>query len=592
MSKSEVCQQKLQQYVVLPLDATSFVEWWKALPEDKDVDVKFPHEQHGLSRKTSNRAKTGVLEDFLKFVDNNSTPNGRAEGSHCPTYYFLPKFRRIDPPKKGEKNAEEKAGVSVACEFNRAQQSIGKDTISSFTVRQWLKIYRPKVAIHPQRTDYCDTCKRLEMEISRSQQVIKRLRQSGSANADQIQQLEEEAQCAKTELTEHKKDATKAQDFHRDTIKKCRNDWHVINELESMESRDEEQEAELTVKKNLFTLVLSADYQQAKLIPYWGFSAQPASTYYYQKVSHDVFGIIDHRDDQRHIVLFDERIGPKNTDHTVSYLEKKISEATVQHPWIRRVLVFLDNASSTNKNRYLFSWGMEMVDQRKIDYIRFCFMVAGHTKFAPDRLFAQVANSYNREDVFTITELANVCTLHATTSIDDGVDVLQWREATSLKYSDLPGTRKLHDFLIARSHVGSVVMKVREKCYTGPFAESPLRVTDPTVSAIPHDNYKETHSRPLSQEKLKDMVTMYDRFIPVERRPDYLAPFSPTSSGVGGPTSSSDVTGGICTEPPKRPRKKSQCQTPGCDGTGHKNTSRWHEGHTTKAGCPKSVNSD
>ncbi len=560
MSKSEVCQQKLEQHVVLPSDTTSFADWWKALDDDEDVDVKFPHEQHGLVGRTSNRAKTDVLEAFLKFVDNNCTPNGRAEGSHCATYYFLPKFRRIEPPKKGEKNTDEKAEVSVTCEFNRAQQSISKGTISSFTVRRWLKLYRPKVAIHPHRTDYCDTCKRLETDISRNQQVIKRLQQSGSANPDQIQQLEDEVQCAKTELTEHKKDATKAQEFHRDAIKKCKNDWEAINELESMESRDEDQDAELAAKKNVFTLVLSADYQQAKLIPYWGFSAQPASTYYFQKASHDVLGIIDHRDDSRHIVLFDERIGPKNTDHTVSYLEKQITEATAQHPWIRRVLVLLDNASSTNKNRYLFSWGMEMVDQCKVDYIRFCFMVAGHTKFAPDRLFAQVANSYNKEDVFTISELSKICSLHAHTRIDDGVDVLQWRQATSLKYSDLPGTRKLHDFLIARSYLGSVVMKVRGKCYSGPFAESPLKVTDINASGVPSENYKQTHYRPLSEEKMKDMVTMYDRFIPVERRPVYLPSFRATSSGVHShPTPRPHVTGNSCSKPPKRSaRKQSQ----------------------------------
>ena len=58
-----------------------------------------------------------------------------------------------------------------------------------------------------------------------------------------------------------------------------------------------------------------------------------------------------------------------------------------------------------DKNCYLFSWGMELVEQRKLDYVRFGFLVAGHTKFAPDRLFAQVANSYNCRDVFTVEEL-------------------------------------------------------------------------------------------------------------------------------------------------------------------------------------------
>ncbi len=76
MSKSEVRQQKLEQYVLLPTDETTFKTWWASLDDDDDVDVKYPHEKHGLKGKTSNRAKTEVLEDFLKFVDNNCTPNG------------------------------------------------------------------------------------------------------------------------------------------------------------------------------------------------------------------------------------------------------------------------------------------------------------------------------------------------------------------------------------------------------------------------------------------------------------------------------------------------------------------------------------
>jgi len=191
-------------------------------------------------------------------------------------------------------------------------------------------------------------------------------------------------------------------------------------------------------------------------------------------VSNDVFGLVDHRDGQQHITLFDKRIGPKNTDHTISITQGYIDKVTLLYPWIRKVLLFMDNAANTNKNRYLFSWGMELVERRTLDYVRFCFMVAGHTKFAPDRLFAQVSNSYNRHDVFTVDELKEICDLHAHTYIEDGVSVLQWRETLRTKYSDLPGTRKYHDFLIARSYDGSVVMKVRESCCSGSFCRSPF----------------------------------------------------------------------------------------------------------------------
>ena len=77
---------------------------------------------------------------------------------------------------------------------------------------------------------------------------------------------------------------------------------------------------ELETLQHCFTLTISADNQQSKLIPSWGKTEQPGSTYYLQKVLHDIFGVVDHWDDEGTLYLFDERIGPKNTDNTISFL--------------------------------------------------------------------------------------------------------------------------------------------------------------------------------------------------------------------------------------------------------------------------------
>ena len=90
-------------------------------------------------------------------------------------------------------------------------------------------------------------------------------------------------------------------------------------------------------------------YQQSKLIPYWESSAQLGSTYYLQKVLHDVFSPVDHRDGQQHITLFDES---KNTDHTISIIQSytvyQQGHCTSSQIW--RFFFFLDNAANTNKN--------------------------------------------------------------------------------------------------------------------------------------------------------------------------------------------------------------------------------------------------
>lgn len=137
---------------------------------------------------------------------------------------------------------------------------------------------------------------------------------------------------------------------------------------------DEAKEQELTVLKNTFNLVVSADYQMSKLVPYWGFSPQPGSTYYLQKLSHDIFGIVNHGSNKSAVYLLDERVGPKNTDHTVSYLTDFITKLPT---WIRRLHLFMDNTCSTNKNWYSMAWAFEMVQQchGRLEFIRISFLM-------------------------------------------------------------------------------------------------------------------------------------------------------------------------------------------------------------------------
>ena len=45
----------------------------------------------------------------------------------------------------------------------------------------------------------------------------------------------------------------------------------------------------------------------------------------------------------------------------------------------------MDNAGSTNKNKYLMAAVYDVVRQKVLDFFQVSFMVAGHTKFAPGR---------------------------------------------------------------------------------------------------------------------------------------------------------------------------------------------------------------
>ena len=88
--------------------------------------VKFLHEHHGNAGKASNLAKTTLQEEFLKFVDNNSQPNGWSAEYSGPTIYFLLKFCTIQMPEKNVTHYEERLTRSVVGESNQAQREQGK----------------------------------------------------------------------------------------------------------------------------------------------------------------------------------------------------------------------------------------------------------------------------------------------------------------------------------------------------------------------------------------------------------------------------------------------------------------------------------
>ena len=172
MTKKEVAEKKLQDFVLHPGLDTSPVGisvWWKRLKDTDDVEVKYPYERHRLAGWPSNKSKSAVRSAFLTFVDANSHPNGRQTGSYSPHFFFIPKFTRIDPPKPREKDFDTKASAFLVWTFNHTQEETGGGTCSAFAARKWLQEDRPKIVLHPHKSDYCDTCKYLKEEVSQQQ---------------------------------------------------------------------------------------------------------------------------------------------------------------------------------------------------------------------------------------------------------------------------------------------------------------------------------------------------------------------------------------------------------------------------------------
>lgn len=155
-------------------------------------------------------------------------------------------------------------------------------------------------------------------------------------------------------------------------------------------------------------------------------------------------------------------------------------------------------------------------------------MIAGHTKFAVDRLFLRIAQSYNKADIFNVEELAEMISQHAAVFIENGTIVHTWCTCLSQKYSNVPGIRDLHDFFAVKSPAStSVIFKVRHSCYEGKIFVTKMRLHQgqEAIAVSPSESSSYTNQglvKTLNSSKTSQLLQMYTKFISRNRWLSFL----------------------------------------------------------------------
>ena len=280
----------------------------------------------------------------------------------------------------------------VGC-FNLSQEADDKPTVGNTAARDWLKKARPKTAVCPPKSDYCDLCKEYQEEISRAQTTATRMSESGNANATVLQQQKDLAESYKQLLAAHKHTAQGCIDEYKRHRQQSQADWNRINALIQSENHSVADMQELNDLREQFVCLIDADYQQGKLLPHWGYSAQPGASYYKQKLCFDNFGIVCHGAPENFFYLYHEgAVGSKSADTTISCLDHFIRQHVPA--WVKHIAIVLDNAM-VNKNQFTVGWMGQLVNSR-FDSCRLLLMIPGHTKFSPDEAFARVSHTFYR----------------------------------------------------------------------------------------------------------------------------------------------------------------------------------------------------
>jgi len=510
--------------IIPPVNEVNALVWWMNLEDSSMVELRFSPKLHGGK---SNYSKEEILPRFLSFIDINSQPNGRRVGSHGPLYFLNSKFDRINAPSSGEVDKPESwKRRSLVYEFNRTVES--SKGISNGTVKKWLKAHRPKHAISPRMTDYCEMCAECREQKRRYETISLRLQQEGNGSEREIRESQALAESYGLLLEEHRMDAGFELDHYRQKTKKSRSLYHRIEELQKRKSKTDKTNLQELEGQIVFSL--SLDYQQSKLTPHWGFSAQPSETYYLRKLSHNIFGIVDHTLAKDVVYVLDERAGgAKNADITISLVDHYIYRNLPS--WARHLCLFMDNGT-TNKNQFIIQWAMELVERRDYDSIRLCFFVPGHGKSDADRLFSRISHAFDNNDVFVTSQLLTLIrdTLAPTgTCIQaSNRDIVDWKNLLTKKYAPMKNIKSYRDFSVKRNAKGKVLVYHKECCYTGDYVHKNLvKENDNEVLDLKKESKNFTYeakdmSSDLSQEKINDLVKMYDKFIDPSLRPEWL----------------------------------------------------------------------
>ena len=158
----------------------------------------------------------------------------------------------------------------------------------------------------------------------------------------------------------------------------------------------------------------------------------------------------------------------KSANATISYLHFYLEKHGLGET---DAMFHADNCGVQNKNKYFlwyFAWRVMHGLRHRISY---SFLIAGHTKFAPDQFFGLLKQKFKKSYVSSLYELAEVDENSSTTGVNvaqlvgrhDGkveVPVHNWIEFLTLFFKPLPGIKKRHHFRFDRHEPGAVYYKV------------------------------------------------------------------------------------------------------------------------------------
>lgn len=433
--------------------------------------LKEHYEQHGICTRSHGNTKRlpentlpqSTVEDVCAFLSNYVEENaitlpGRIPGFKSDDIKVLP-------------SCETKMGVWRS--YDTVCEASNKQAVSYTKFLQLWGQFYPHVVVSKPMTDLCMTCQQNTTKLQRAANLSDR-EKSLTVKAHQ-----DHLDCAQTERA-----------FYRSV---CENSEKTVEAIGINAVLNREDQNACSLNK---TMHYSFDYAQQVHIP--SNPLQPGPIYFKTPRKCGIFGVMCKGIPRQVNFLIDEASSTgKGANATISYVHYFFSHHGLGESTAH---LHADNCSGQNKNNYFLWYFAWRIMNQLHNSIIYSFLVAGHTKFGPDRSFGMIKKAYKVNYVSSLYEFATMVETSSHLGVNkaqlvgthDGrtiVPVYDWASFLGLYFNKIPNIKRFHHFRFLKDNPAMVYCKEfvtsPEQSFMllkDPAILPPLSVLPPTVN--------------------------------------------------------------------------------------------------------------
>lgn len=405
---------------------------FRRLKEHYELRGISPRQHGNTKRLPENTLPQATIRDVHSFLANYVEENAIVLPGRIPGF-------KSDEVKVLS-SCETKIGVWRT--YEAACQASNKRAVGSSTFLQMWGQFYPDVVVSKPMTDLCVTC----------QQNTNRLQRAANLPESEKEELLRDHQ-------DHIKSAQREREFYRSS---CTNSQETLDNIGGY--------ALCHTNRNVCslkaTIHYSFDFAQQVHIP--SNPMQPGPIYFKTPRKCGIFGVMCEAIPQQVNFLIDEAATTgKGANATISYVHYYF-----KHHGLGETDAHLnaDNCAGQNKNNFFVWYLAWRIMMNLHDTVLYSFLIAGHTKFGPDRCFGMIKKSYKVTYVSSIFEMARLVENSSSIGINkaqlvgthDGrviVPVYDWTSFLEPYFKRIPNIKKYHHFRFSKDSPGMVFCK-------------------------------------------------------------------------------------------------------------------------------------